>query len=128
MCHRARPSNSESHSVICTIFTNIFGGTQHLRGTQAVLTKASGSLVLLFNKLDIVFGLLTVLACQVLPKSGDPASPFEAVLLLNKEGKQGAPTVLTPHGGPHSAFPAVYLLSNAYLNALGYNVLQVNYR
>ena len=47
---------------------------------------------------------------------------------MNRDGKKNAPTVLVVHGGPHSAYPAVYILSNAYLTALGYNVLQVNYR
>jgi len=59
---------------------------------------------------------------------GPTEQKFEAVLLMNAEGKSGAPTVVTPHGGPHSAFPAVYMLSNAYLNLLGYNVIQVNFR
>ena len=65
---------------------------------------------------------------QVTPAVGPAGQRFDAVLLLNAECKRNAPTVLTPHGGPHSAFPAVYLLSNAYLNLLGYNVIQVNYR
>ncbi len=65
---------------------------------------------------------------QVTPTVGPAEQRFDAVLLLNAEGKKNAPTVLTPHGGPHSAFPAVYLLSNAYLNLLGYDVIQVNYR
>lgn len=53
---------------------------------------------------------------------------MEAVVLMSKNGGSKAPTVLVPHGGPHSAYPAAYILSFAYLNALGYNVLQVNYR
>ena len=65
---------------------------------------------------------------QVTPTVGPAWQSFEAVLLLNAGGKKNAPTVLTPHGGPHSAFPAVYLLSNAYPNLLGYNVIQVNYK
>ena len=71
---------------------------------------------------------MSTFVCQVKPKSDVSEQPFEAVLLLNKDRKKSAPTVLFLHGGPHSAFPIVYILSNAYLTALGYNVLQVNYR
>ena len=53
---------------------------------------------------------------------------FEAVLLLNAEGTRSAPTIVTPHGGPHSGFVAGYSHPNTYFNMLGYNVLQVNFR
>ena len=64
---------------------------------------------------------------QVASTSGEQHN-FEAVLLINTQGKKNAPTVLTPHGGPHSVFPTSFLMSNLYFNILGYNVLQVNYR
>ena len=59
---------------------------------------------------------------------GASGDKFEALLLTNVEEKKGAPTVVVPHGGPHSVFPASYLMSNVFFNLLGYNVLQVNYR
>ena len=65
---------------------------------------------------------------QVQSSIDNAASKFEAVLLLNTQGKKRAPTVLVPHGGPHSVFPVSYLMSNLYFNILGYNVLQINYR
>lgn len=68
-----------------------------------------------------------VVGLQVQPSIG-PKVPCEAVLLINKEGKKNAPTVLFLHGGPHTAFAAAHILSNAFLNLVGYNVLQVNYR
>lgn len=49
-------------------------------------------------------------------------------MLFNRQGNKQAPTVLTPHGGPHSGFVAAYVLSNTFLTLLGYNVLLINYR
>lgn len=61
--------------------------------------------------------------------STEPADiEFEAVLLPALGDQKQAPTIVSPHGGPHTAFAADYMLSNAFLNILGYNVIQVNYR
>jgi acylaminoacyl-peptidase len=38
------------------------------------------------------------------------------------------PAVLSPHGGPHTAFTLGWYPSFAYLTALGYAVLAVNFR
>jgi acylaminoacyl-peptidase len=65
--------------------------------------------------------------------------PFEAILIYssNDTAKTAAddnnkpssmPAILTPHGGPHTAFSTSYIMSISYLASLGYAVIAVNYR
>ena len=64
--------------------------------------------------------------------------PFEAILIYssndttntaaNKNKPSSMPAILTPHGGPHTAFSTSYIMSISYLASLGYAVIAVNYR
>ncbi|GBG58646.1 hypothetical protein CBR_g47 [Chara braunii] len=71
------------------------------------------------------------------------AEPFEAMLLYKADMGGGVggqqepaaappspprPLILVPHGGPHSVFITSYAMAHAYLCAMGYAVLAVNYR
>ncbi len=51
--------------------------------------------------------------------------PFQAVVVRRRSAGGPAPTVLLPHGGPHSAYVASYTNAIAYLAALGYTVVAV---
>ena len=64
----------------------------------------------------------------MLPTTQPEDIGFDAVLLLSAKGTKSAPTIVTPHGGPHSGYVTGYSHANAYFNVLGYNVLQVNFR
>lgn len=39
-----------------------------------------------------------------------------------------SPLVVVPHGGPHTTMCTNFVMPYAYLSALGYSVLHVNYR
>ena len=55
--------------------------------------------------------------------------PYEALLLRPPADKVSQPPlVVFPHGGPHVAIPADYLVWPVCLAALGFAVLLVNYR
>ncbi|GAQ80280.1 Dipeptidyl aminopeptidase [Klebsormidium nitens] len=57
--------------------------------------------------------------------------PFDAVLVESTSGNDApgsAPLLLAPHGGPHSAIPTSWIMSYAFLAALGFKVLHVNFR
>jgi hypothetical protein len=57
--------------------------------------------------------------------------PFDAVLVESTSGSSSsgtAPLLLAPHGGPHSAIPTSWIMSYAFLAALGFKVLHVNFR
>ncbi|XP_006003443.1 acylamino-acid-releasing enzyme [Latimeria chalumnae] len=59
-----------------------------------------------------------------------PGLSFEGVLLKPKNMEEGAqlPLVVSPHGGPHSAFATEWFLIPAILCKMGFAVLLVNYR
>ncbi|XP_067907581.1 acylamino-acid-releasing enzyme-like isoform X2 [Heterodontus francisci] len=58
-----------------------------------------------------------------------PAMDFEGILLMPGERKEVAPPVVVwPHGGPHSAFTAEWMLYPVTLCRLGFAVLLINYR
>lgn len=59
----------------------------------------------------------------------NPIKTFEATLIgPNRECNAPRPTLLVPHGGPHSAYSTQFIPSISFLAACGYNVLTVNYR
>eukprot|EP00887_Chlorella_sp_A99_P008103 scaffold12.g8103.t1 len=53
---------------------------------------------------------------------------FEAVVLHQADREGPRPTVVTPHGGPHSVYLAQFYMPLCFLASLGYNVVLVNYR
>ncbi len=61
------------------------------------------------------------------PQTGGDV-PFEAIVVRPRGTDEPLPTILLPHGGPHSAYVAGYALPTGYLPALGYAVLAVNFR
>lgn len=64
------------------------------------------------------------------PHSGKgTTAPFEAILIepAETEGMPG-PTILCPHGGPHSTFVCNWSPEYAFLCTLGYKLILVNYR
>lgn len=52
----------------------------------------------------------------------------EAVVLHSHSATGPRPTIITPHGGPHSAYLAQYFMPLSYLVSIGYNVVLLNYR
>lgn len=50
---------------------------------------------------------------------------FEATVIHNGERR---PTMLVPHGGPHTAYSSQFVSSISYMVACGYNIVTVNYR
>jgi len=52
-------------------------------------------------------------------------SSFEATVIHS--GK-AAPTMLVPHGGPHTAYSTQYVMSMSFMVACGFNIITVNYR
>lgn len=76
----------------------------------------------------------SVLQLSEPPSTGEPAIPFDAIVLhpsTNEEGAAPLPVVMVPHGGPHSVFTtnfavmAPYVYLSLSLNAC---VVLVNYR
>lgn len=66
---------------------------------------------------------------QVMPsKQGGAHVPFEAVVLHSAENPGPRPTVITPHGGPHTCYSAQYFMPLSFFVAGGYNVVLINYR
>jgi acylaminoacyl-peptidase len=65
---------------------------------------------------------------QVAPTAGESTAPFEAVVLRRRDLPGPRPVVLSPHGGPHTAHCAAYVMPLAFLVASGYTVVLVNYR
>lgn len=71
------------------------------------------------------------ITAQVNPTNGDVTLPVEATVVYstaNTQGSSTAPAILVPHGGPHAAYNGAWSLPVAYLAALGYSVVLVNYR
>lgn len=59
----------------------------------------------------------------------NPIKTFEATLIgPNRVEKAPRPTLLVPHGGPHTAYSTQFIPSISFLAACGYNVITVNYR
>ncbi|KAK9803410.1 hypothetical protein WJX72_008476 [[Myrmecia] bisecta] len=65
---------------------------------------------------------------QVAPTTPPADLNFETIILRSSVQPGPRPTILAPHGGPHSAYPAAFFLPYAFLVALGYNILLVNFR
>eukprot|EP00897_Mesotaenium_endlicherianum_P009424 jgi/Mesen1/850/ME000112S11000 len=66
------------------------------------------------------------------PLSEGAKQPFEAIFVRRQlaPGKAGEvpPLLVVPHGGPHSVTSTNFLMPYAYLCALGYSILHVNFR
>jgi dipeptidyl aminopeptidase/acylaminoacyl peptidase len=73
-----------------------------------------------------VSDMWTYVGVQVEPRTAPKDLDFEVVVVRGSEGP--APAILFPHGGPHSAYSASYMLGLAFLAGLGYTVLAVNFR
>ncbi|GAB4823018.1 hypothetical protein N2152v2_010064 [Parachlorella kessleri] len=65
---------------------------------------------------------------RLTPSVGPRDVPYEAVVLHRKDLPGPRPTILTPHGGPHSAYAASFFMPLSFMVALGYNVVLLNYR
>ncbi|KAL4436940.1 hypothetical protein ABPG75_004079 [Micractinium tetrahymenae] len=65
---------------------------------------------------------------QVAPTTPPTNVGCEAVVLHSRSAPGPRPTIITPHGGPHSAYLAQYFMPLTYLVSLGYNVVLLNYR
>lgn len=74
-----------------------------------------------------ILGQIETKTLQINPTTGQQF-PFEAVMIRRKDLGDNLPTVLTPHGGPHTAYPAQYFMPLSFLVASGYCVILVNYR
>ncbi|XP_043934197.1 acylamino-acid-releasing enzyme [Protopterus annectens] len=59
-----------------------------------------------------------------------PGLDFEAILLKPTNVHEGSyvPLIVSPHGGPHSAFVTEWMLRYAFFCRIGFAVLLVNYR
>ena len=60
--------------------------------------------------------------------SNAPDLPVEAILITHKDTTSPRPSVLIPHGGPHSCYPASYYSGYTFLLTLGFNLVLVNFR
>lgn len=74
----------------------------------------------------------TVISVPGADISGDEKRLFEAVLLMpqavGEPSLRPFPLVVTPHGGPHSVMPTMFMPSYAFLVSQGFAVLHVNFR
>ncbi len=80
------------------------------------------------DKVSEILDQIETKILQITPTVGDVTSTFEAVLIRRKDLGDNLPTVLTPHGGPHTAYPAQYFMPLSFIAASGYCVILVNYR
>lgn len=62
------------------------------------------------------------------PSVGSRDVPFEAVVLHRTDKPGPRPTILFPHGGPHSAYAAQFFMPLSFMVSLGYTVVLLNYR
>lgn len=60
--------------------------------------------------------------------SNAPDLPVEAILITHRDTTSPRPSVLMPHGGPHSCYPASYFSGYTFLVSLGYSLVLVNFR
>lgn len=71
-----------------------------------------------------------VLTCK--PSTGgeddDNSITFEAIVVNCEKQKRPLPTLVMPHGGPHTCYGTQYFMPSSYLAALGYCLVLVNYR
>lgn len=76
-----------------------------------------------------VQGLIDAVQTEILQLGGENGQPtYEAVVLYSKDRPGPQPTVITPHGGPHSCYAASYFTPYTFLVSVGYNVVLLNYR
>ena len=57
-----------------------------------------------------------------------PDLPVEAVLINHQNSTAPRPSVLIPHGGPHSCYPTSYYSGYSFLVTLGFNLVLVIFR
>lgn len=78
-----------------------------------------------------------VISIPVVTRGGQPLpegakQPFEAIFVrrqgFEKAVMEPSPLVVVPHGGPHGVTATTFSMPYAYLCALGFSVLHVNYR
>jgi acylaminoacyl-peptidase len=60
---------------------------------------------------------------QVTPTTPPNNVTCEAVVLHSKAAPGPRPTIITPHGGPHSVYTAQFFMPFAYLVSLGVGAL-----
>lgn len=60
--------------------------------------------------------------------TNEPNLAVEAVLIHDKSAKEARPTILMPHGGPHSCYPCSFFTGYTFLISLGFNMVLVNFR
>ena len=60
--------------------------------------------------------------------ANEPNLAVEAVLIHDKSAKEARPTILMPHGGPHSCYPCSFFTGYTFLISLGFNMVLVNFR
>lgn len=69
---------------------------------------------------------------QVRPTVGDSNQVFESIQVYPGEASGGPggrlPTIICPHGGPHTALPVGWFMPYAFLASLGFAVILPNYR
>lgn len=69
---------------------------------------------------------------QVTPTVGDATLPIDVTVVSPVDvfsyDSNKPPTILIPHGGPHTAYNGAWSLPVAYFACLGYSVVVVNYR
>ena len=60
--------------------------------------------------------------------SNAPDVPIEAILISHRDSTSPRPSILIPHGGPHSCYSASYFSGYNFLLTLGFNLILVNFR
>eukprot|EP01132_Coremiostelium_polycephalum_P007941 gene7941-9769_t len=84
------------------------------------------------NLLNLEYQIFSVQADSKVSEQYPHVNSFQIMYFKRKEPKvpneKKAPMLLFLHGGPHSCTTTDFLISNAYLCHLGYNIILVNYR
>lgn len=134
----------ESYSLLCWKSGVIIGSRASLNSSPCLVAKKVDSndpwVVLqedLQSKLEPnvheALANLEQLELKFDPKNypnGKPESPVqcESVLVRKKGSTEPQPTILIPHGGPHSSMLQLYAPSAAQLASMGASLLIVNFR
>lgn len=67
-----------------------------------------------------------VMTCK--PMTGGDDTNFEVIIISCEKQNRPLPTLVMPHGGPHTCYGTQYYMPSSFLAALGYCLLLVNYR
>ncbi|KAF6224683.1 hypothetical protein HO173_012924 [Letharia columbiana] len=76
----------------------------------------------------MVAKLPSAVSLEQVKASNAPDLPVEAILISHKDSTSPRPSILIPHGGPHSCYSASYFSGYNFLLTLGFNLLLVNFR